>query len=79
MYELVLCENNKKIKVLFTYQRRHDALYRFKVLSNEKISLKKEVIYKEKKLTKVKYKVLLYKRKEEDEKVLQLEMNTVNF
>ncbi len=68
MYELVLCENNKKIKVLFTYQRRHDALYRFKVLSNEKISLKKEVIYKEKKLTKVKYKVLLYKRKEEDEK-----------
>ncbi len=68
MYELVLCENNKKIKVLFTYQRRHDALYRFNVLSNEKISLKKEVIYKEKKLTKVKYKILLYKRKEIDEK-----------
>lgn len=68
MYELVLCENNKKIKVLFTYQRRHDALYRFKVISNEKFYLKKEVIYKEKKLTKVSHKILLYKRKEGDEK-----------
>ncbi len=68
MYELVLCENNEKIKVLFTYQRRHDALYRFKVLSKEKISLKKEVIYKEKKLTKVDYKILLFKKKEGDEK-----------
>ena len=68
MYELVLCENNEKIKVLFTYQRRHDALYRFRVLSNEKISLEKQIIYKEKKLTKVKYKVLLFKKREEEDK-----------
>jgi len=68
MYELVLCENNEKIKVLFTYQRRHDALYRFKVLSKENISLKKEIIYKDKKLTKVNYRILLFKKKEENEK-----------
>lgn len=68
MYELVLYENNEKIKVLFSYQRKHDAIYRFKVLSNQKISLKKEIIYKDKKLTKVNYKILLFKRREKEDK-----------
>lgn len=68
MYQLVLYENNKKIKVLYTYQRRYDALYRFNLISKKTVSLKKEVIYKEKVLTKVKYKVFLFKKREEDDK-----------
>jgi len=68
MYQLVLYENNKKLKVLYTYQRRHDALYRFNVLNKKTVSLKKEIIYKEKVLTEVKYKVLLFKRRDESDK-----------
>jgi hypothetical protein len=68
MYQLVLCENNKNIKVLYTYQRKYDAFYRLNVLSKKNISLKKEIVYKDKKLTKVNYRIILLKEKEGDEK-----------
>lgn len=68
MYQLVLCENNKNIKVLYTYQRKYDAFYRLNVLSKKQVSLKKEIVYKDKKLTKVNYRIILIKEKEGDEK-----------
>ena len=68
MYEIVLYENNKRVKVLYTYQRRHDAIYRFGVLSKKHVSLEKKIIYKGKKLTEVKYDIFLMKNREEGDK-----------
>lgn len=67
MYQLVLTENKKKIKVLYTYSRRYDATYRFKCIKNKKIHLPKKNVYKNKVLTEVKYEVILLKEREEDD------------
>jgi len=68
MYQIVLTENRKKIKVLHTYTREHDALYRFERIKNKEVFFPKKVIYRDKKLVEVKYEVLLLKRKEEGDK-----------
>ena len=68
MYKLVLYENNDKLKVLYNYSRRKDATYRLKSLINKKVSLKKEVVYKNKELKDVSYRVLLTKKREEGDK-----------
>jgi len=72
MYKLVLYENNDKIKVLYNYTRRKDARYRFQVLTSKKSSLKKEIIYKDKELVKVSYKVFLVKKREEGDKSISV-------
>lgn len=68
MYQIVLYENNQKIKVLYTYQRIYDAQYRFNLLSKKNPSLKKEIVYKDKILTEVKYNIFLVKKREEGDK-----------
>ena len=68
MYKLVLYENNDKLKVLYNYSRRKDATYRLKSLTNKKVSLKKEVVYKNKELKDVSYRILLTKKREEGDK-----------
>lgn len=72
MYKLVLYENNDKIKVLYNYTRRKDARYRFQVLTSKKSSLKKEIIYKDKELVKVSYKIFLVKKREEGDKSISV-------
>ena len=68
MYKLVLYENNDKLKVLYNYSRRKDATYRLKSLTSKKVSLKKEVVYKNKELKDVSYRILLTKKREEGDK-----------
>jgi len=51
MFEIILTENDKKIKTLYTYSREYDALYRFTSLVSKKIYFPKKQVYKEKKLT----------------------------
>lgn len=68
MYQIILTENNKKVKTLHTYTREHDALYRFTNISNKKVYLPKTQVYKDKKLTDVVYNILLLKKREENDK-----------
>jgi len=68
MYKLVLYENDNKLKVLYNYSRRKDATYRLKSLTSKKVSLKKEVVYKNKELKEVSYRILLTKKREEGDK-----------
>tara|TARA_R110000803_G_scaffold129337_1_gene196624 strand:+ start:2807 stop:3448 length:642 start_codon:yes stop_codon:yes gene_type:complete len=65
MYQIVLTENKVKIKVLHTYSREHDALYRFNKIGSSEIFMPKQTVYKEKSLTDVSYEVLLLKEYEE--------------
>jgi hypothetical protein len=65
MYQIVLTENRVKIKVLHTYTREHDALYRFNKIGSTKSFMPKQTVYKNKELVDVKYEVLLLKRYEE--------------
>ena len=72
MYQIVLTENRKKIKVLYTYTREHDALYRFGRIRSEEVIFPKKSVYRDKKLIDVEYEVLLLKRRvdgAEDRKV----------
>lgn len=64
MYQIVLTENRVKIKVLHTYSREHDALYRFNKIKYSNVFLPKKTIYKEKQLTDVVYEILLLKKYE---------------
>jgi hypothetical protein len=68
MYQIVLLENGKKLKVLYTYTRLYDANYRMGVLKNKKVSMPKKFIYRDKILEDVNYDIILQKRKEEGDK-----------
>jgi hypothetical protein len=65
MYQIVLTENRIKIKVLHTYSREHDAIYRFTKIKTTEVFMPKKTVYKDKKLVDVKYEVLLLKKFEE--------------
>ena len=67
MYQIVLTENRVKVKVLHEYSRRRDALYRFNKINSTKAFMPKETVYKDKKLIKVTYEILLIKQKEPGE------------
>jgi hypothetical protein len=72
MYQIVLTENRKKLKVLYTYSREHDVIYRFERIKSESVVFPKKKVYRDKKLIEVDYEVLLLKRREdgdEDRKV----------
>lgn len=68
MYQIVLTENNKKIKTLYNYSREHDALYRFTNIVKKEIHLPKKQVYKNKVLTEVSYHILLLKKRLEGDK-----------
>ena len=71
MYQIILIENNKKVKILYTYSREHDALYRFTNINNKKVNIPKKQVYKNKILTEVSYHVLLLKKRVEgDESII---------
>jgi hypothetical protein len=72
MFQIVLLENNKKIKVLHTYSRLYDANYRFNLLARKSTSMPKKVMYKDKTLTQVSYRILLMKHREKDEKSITI-------
>jgi hypothetical protein len=65
MYQIVLVENKKKIKVLHSYSREHDANYRFEKLKSQEVIFPKIKVYKDKKLVDVVYEILLLKKREE--------------
>lgn len=75
MFQIVLYENYKKIKVLHTYTRLYDANNRLKILNNKEPFLSKKFIYRDKKLTEVNYKVFLFKKKEEGDKSILIRDN----
>jgi hypothetical protein len=68
MYEIILTENNKKVKTLYNYSREHDALYRFTNIVKKEIHLPKKQVYKNKVLTEVFYHILLLKKRQEGDK-----------
>ena len=65
MYQIVLTENRKKIKVLHTYSRESDVNYRFEKLKSQDIFFPKTKIYRDKKLVSVDYEILLLKKRTE--------------
>jgi hypothetical protein len=65
MYQIVLTENRKKIKVLHTYSRESDVNYRFEKLKSQVIFFPKTKIYRDKKLVDVNYEILLLKKRNE--------------
>lgn len=67
MYQIVLTENRKKIKVLHEYSREYDANYRFEKLKTQEAFFPKTKVYKDKKLVDVNYEILLLKKREEGE------------
>ena len=75
MFQIVLYENYKKIKVLHTYTRLYDANNRLKILNSKETYLPKKFIYRDKKLTEVNYKIFLFKRKEEGDKSILIRDN----
>ena len=68
MYEVILTENNKKVKTLYNYSREHDALYRFTNIVKKEVFLPKKQVYKNKVLTEVFYHILLLKKREDGDK-----------
>jgi hypothetical protein len=72
MYQIVLTENNKKIKTLYTYGREHDALYRFTNMVKKEVHLPKKQVYKNKVLTEVYYHIILLKKTEEGDKSISV-------
>ena len=67
MYQIVLTENRKKIKVLHTYSRESDVNYRFEKLKSQVIFFPKTKIYRDKKLVDVNYEILLLKKRTEND------------
>lgn len=67
MYQIVLTENRKKIKVLHTYSREYDANYRFEKLKSQEGFFPKTKVYKDKKLSDVNYEILLLKKRDESD------------
>ena len=72
MYEIILTENDKKVKTLYKYSREYDALYRFTNVSNKQIQYPKKQVYKNKVLTEVVYHILLLKKRGEGDKSIIL-------
>lgn len=72
MYQIVLTENKVKIKVLHSYSREHDALYRFNKIESSNVFMSKQTVYKEKTLIDVSYEVLLLKKYEEGDQNLYI-------
>ena len=68
MYQIILTENDKKVKTLYTYNREYDALYRFTNVSNKEVLFPKKQVYKNKVLTEVNYHVLLLKKRGDGDK-----------
>lgn len=64
MYQIILTENYQKTKTLYEYNRRSDAIYRFGVISKEKIFHPRKLIYRDKKLVEVITHVLLVKKRD---------------
>ena len=67
MYQIVLTENRKKIKVLYSYSRESDVNYRFEKLKSQDIFFPKSKIYRDKKLVDVDYEILLLKKRTEED------------
>jgi len=67
MYQIVLTENRKKIKTLYTYTRESDVNYRFEKLKSQDIFFPKTKIYRDKKLVDVNYEILLLKKRDEND------------
>lgn len=67
MYQIVLTENRKKIKVLYTYSRESDVNYRFEKLKSQVVFFPKTKIYRDKKLVDVNYEILLLKKRTEED------------
>lgn len=67
MYQIVLTENRKKIKTLYSYTRESDVNYRFEKLKSQDIFFPKTKIYRDKKLVDVNYEILLLKKKDEND------------
>jgi len=67
MYQIVLTENRKKIKVLYNYSRESDVNYRFEKLKSQGIFFPKTKIYRDKKLVDVNYEILLLKKRGEED------------
>ena len=76
MYQIVLTENRKKIKVLHTYSRESDVNYRFEKLKSQVIFFPKTKIYRDKKLVDVNYEIILLKKRTEndDNRVIKNEL-----
>lgn len=72
MYQIVLTENRKKIKVLYNYTREYDANYRFDRLKAEEVHFPKKQVYRDKQLTKVFYEILLLKRRQDGDENRQI-------
>lgn len=66
-YQIVLTENRKKIKTLYTYSRESDVNYRFEKLKFQDVFFPKTKIYRDKKLVDVNYEILLIKKREESD------------
>jgi hypothetical protein len=75
MYQIVLTENKVKIKVLHTYSREHDALYRFNKIESTEVFMPKQTVYKNKELVDVSYEVLLLKKYEEGDQNVSIQDN----
>jgi hypothetical protein len=67
MYQIVLTENRKKIKVLYNYSRESDVNYRFEKLKSQGIFFPKTKIYRDKVLVDVNYEILLLKKRGEED------------
>jgi hypothetical protein len=65
MYQIVLTENKKKVKVLYEYKRHRDAKWRMDYIKGKDVTFPKQRIWREKKLTPIKYEVLMLKKREE--------------
>lgn len=72
MYQIILTENDKKVKTLYTYSREYDALYRFTNVSNKQVTFPKKQVYKEKVLTEVNYHILLLKKRNDGDHSITL-------
>lgn len=72
MYQIVLTENRKKLKVLYDYTREYDAVYRFERIKSENVLFPKKLIYREKELIEVEYEVLLLKKRVEGDEDRQI-------
>lgn len=67
MYQIVLTENRKKIKILHSYSREYDANYRFEKLKVQEGFFPKTKVYKDKKLIDVHYEILLIKNRDDSD------------
>lgn len=67
MYKIILTENRVKTKELFNYIRERDVIYRVNKIRENDVFISKNNVYKGKKLTNIKYEVLIIKERVEGE------------